>query len=54
MACRSVRGSAGHAAQRSGPSSREFCAEMQGNLIGWPESIERYLDLIGIFAARRR
>ncbi|MBR0746793.1 hypothetical protein JQ582_22955 [Bradyrhizobium japonicum] len=34
--------------------AREFCAEMQGNLIGWPESIERYLDLIGISAARRR
>jgi len=31
----------------------EFCAEMQGNLIGWPESIERYLDLIGISVARQ-
>jgi len=27
---------------------------MQCNLIGWPESIERYLDLIGISVARRR
>ncbi len=27
---------------------------MQGNLIGWPESIERYLDLIGISVARQR
>jgi hypothetical protein len=32
----------------------KFCAEMQCNLIGWPELIERYLDLIGISAARRR
>ncbi|WLB52134.1 hypothetical protein [Bradyrhizobium japonicum] len=34
--------------------AREFCAEMQDNLIGWPEAIERYLDLIGISVARRR
>lgn len=34
--------------------AREACEEMQGYLIGRPEPIERYLDLIGINVERRR
>lgn len=33
---------------------RETCGEMQGYLIGRPEPIEQYCDLIGIDAERRR
>ena len=33
---------------------REACEEMQGYLIGRPEPIERYFDLIGINVERRR
>jgi EAL domain-containing protein (putative c-di-GMP-specific phosphodiesterase class I) len=33
---------------------REACEEMQGYLIGRPEPIEHYLDLIGINFERRR
>ena len=32
---------------------REACEEMQGYLIGRPEPIERYSDLIGINVERR-
>jgi diguanylate cyclase (GGDEF)-like protein/PAS domain S-box-containing protein len=34
--------------------AREACEEIQGYLIGRPEPIERYLDLISITAERRR
>jgi len=34
--------------------AREACEEMQGYLIGRPEPIERYLDLIGISVEHRR
>lgn len=33
---------------------REACEEMQGYLIGRPEPIEQYCDLIGIEVERRR
>ncbi|WP_283809618.1 hypothetical protein [Bradyrhizobium manausense] len=32
----------------------EACEEMQGHLIGRPEPIQRYFDLIGVNLERRR
>jgi EAL domain-containing protein (putative c-di-GMP-specific phosphodiesterase class I) len=33
--------------------AREACEEMQGYLVGLPDLIERYLDLVGITVERR-
>ena len=33
--------------------AREACEEMQGYLVGRPDLIERYLDLVGVAVERR-
>jgi EAL domain-containing protein (putative c-di-GMP-specific phosphodiesterase class I) len=33
--------------------AREACEEMQGYLVGRPDLIERYLDLVGVTVERR-